>query len=123
MSPAVIPFKRTGKWFKQTGPAPDAQWPVSTNWQGFDASGAAQAAEAIMAAKEIAVKGICCAVARRRGRLVDCSCMEDRGPCHRELSASIRGNRLCRSCCLDGRGELGCLFLGLAVTGPHRYFG
>jgi uncharacterized protein YutE (UPF0331/DUF86 family) len=27
----------------------------------------------------------------------------------------MRGNSLCRSCCLDGRGELGCVFLGLAV--------
>jgi hypothetical protein len=58
-------------------------------------------------------------VARRRGRLVDCSCLADRGPCHRELSASCRGNRLCRCCSLDRRGELGCVLLDLAVTEPH----
>ncbi|PNE12478.1 MAG: hypothetical protein CR217_02780 [Beijerinckiaceae bacterium] len=40
------------------------------------------------------------------------------GPCRHELFASMRGNSLCRSCCLDRRGERGCFF-GLAVTGLH----
>jgi len=69
---------------------------------------------------------ICWAVAggssRCRSHLVDCSCLEDRGRCHRELSASFRGNILGRSRCLDWRSELGRLFLGLAVPWPHTYF-
>jgi hypothetical protein len=47
-----------------------------------------------------------CALAWRRGRLVDCSCMEDRGPCHRECLAAMRGNILDRSCRFDEPSEL-----------------
>ncbi len=35
----------------------------------------------------------------------------------------MRGNTLACSCRLDRRGKLGCVFLGLAVTGPYSYFG
>jgi hypothetical protein len=60
--------------------------------------------------------GLCCSAARPSGRLF----LPGRSrACHRELSASCRGNRLCRCCSLDRRGELGCVLLDLAVTEPH----